>query len=79
MGTSANGERNLMNQRSSGLRNRRQFLAQAAAVGAAAATPYVITSPALGGADRPAASERITLGCIGHWATHPSSQKGTSP
>ena len=31
----------------------------------AAAAPYIITSSALGGADRPAASERITLGCIG--------------
>ena len=30
-----------------------------------AAAPYVIGSTALGGRGRPAASERITLGCIG--------------
>ena len=54
-----------MNHRSSAWPNRRQFLAQAAASGVVAATPYVITSAALGGEDRPAASQRITMGCIG--------------
>jgi predicted dehydrogenase len=54
-----------MNRRQSALLNRRQFLVPVAAVGVAAAAPYVITSPALGGADRPAASDRITMGCIG--------------
>ncbi len=34
-------------------------------VGAALAAPYVITSNALGGAEKPAASERITMGTIG--------------
>lgn len=34
-------------------------------VGAALAAPYVITSNALGGAERPAASQRITMGAIG--------------
>ncbi|MHC4405464.1 MAG: Gfo/Idh/MocA family protein [Planctomycetota bacterium] len=41
---------------------RRGFVRRA---GAALAAPYVITSTALGGAGRPAASERITLGAIG--------------
>ncbi|MBM4019530.1 MAG: Gfo/Idh/MocA family oxidoreductase [Planctomycetes bacterium] len=41
---------------------RRAFLRGAAA---ALAAPYVITSTALGAADRPAASERLTLGHIG--------------
>jgi hypothetical protein len=41
---------------------RRQFLAGTAA---AAATPYVITTAALGNADTPPASERVTLGHIG--------------
>ncbi len=45
---------------------RRQFLTRAVAVtGAAAMAPYVITSTALGGEGRPAASERITMGFIG--------------
>jgi glucose-fructose oxidoreductase len=42
--------------------NRRRFLKSAAVV---AAAPYVITSSALGNADTPPASERITLGHIG--------------
>ena len=42
--------------------NRRRLLKGAAA---AAAAPYVITSTALGNADTPPASERITLGHIG--------------
>jgi predicted dehydrogenase len=54
-----------MNHRPSVRPNRRQFLAQAAACGVVAAAPYVITSSALGGEDRPAASQRITMGCIG--------------
>ena len=41
---------------------RRSFLAGTAA---AAAAPYVITSAALGNADKPPASERVTLGHIG--------------
>ena len=41
---------------------RRSFLAGTAA---AAAAPYVITSTALGNADTPPASERVTLGHIG--------------
>ena len=41
---------------------RREFLKTA---GAAAAIPYVITSSALGAADRPPASERIVMGGIG--------------
>ncbi len=41
---------------------RRQFLAQSCA---AVAVPYVITSTALGGEGRPAASERIVMGGIG--------------
>ncbi len=41
---------------------RRDFLKAAAA---AAAAPYVITSPALGGSGRPAASNRIAMGFIG--------------
>ena len=47
---------------------RRDFLKGAAvAAGAAAAVgmPYVITSTALGGAGKPAASDRIVMGCIG--------------
>jgi len=51
-----------MNDRRSVLLHRRQFLARTAA---AVAAPYVITSSARGGEDRPAASERITMGCIG--------------
>ena len=42
--------------------SRRDFIKTA---GAAAAAPYVITSAALGNADRPAASERIVMGGIG--------------
>jgi predicted dehydrogenase len=42
--------------------SRREFLKTA---GAAVAAPYVITSAALGNADRPAASERIVMGGIG--------------
>jgi len=41
---------------------RRKFLATA---GAAVAAPYVITSAALGNAEKPAASERIVMGGIG--------------
>ena len=41
---------------------RRSLLARTAA---AAAAPYVITSAALGNAEKPAASERVTLGHIG--------------
>ena len=44
---------------------RREFLKQTGAVGAAFAAPYVITSTALGGEGRPAASERIVMGGIG--------------
>jgi predicted dehydrogenase len=42
---------------------RRKFLRQAA--GALVAAPLVVSSTALGNANRPAASERITMGCIG--------------
>jgi len=46
--------------------DRRQFLRRAAAAAAAvAAAPYVITSAALGTADQPPASDRITVGFIG--------------
>jgi hypothetical protein len=46
--------------------SRRQFLKRTAAVtGAAVVGPYMITSTALGGAGRPAASQRLTMGCIG--------------
>jgi len=41
---------------------RRGFLSQAAT---AVAAPYVLTSTALGAADKPAASERLTIGHIG--------------
>ncbi len=41
---------------------RRSFLQKASAI---AAAPYVITSAALGNQDRPAASERITIGYLG--------------
>ncbi len=43
--------------------NRRQFLKAAGA--AAISTPLIITSSALGSADRPAASDRIVMGGIG--------------
>ena len=42
--------------------NRRRLLKTAAA---AVAAPYLITSTALGNADTPPASERVTLGHIG--------------
>jgi predicted dehydrogenase len=46
--------------------SRRLFLKRsAAAAGAALVGPYMITSTALGGAGRPAASNRLTMGCIG--------------
>jgi len=46
--------------------NRRQFLKRATGVTAGALTfPYLIPSSALGGAGRPAASNRIVMGCIG--------------
>ncbi len=44
---------------------RRQLLRRAAAGTAAVATPYILTSGALGGEDQLPASERITLGVIG--------------
>ena len=45
---------------------RRQFLKRATTVGAVAAGfPYIVPSSALGFADTPAPSERITLGLIG--------------
>jgi len=45
--------------------SRRQFLKRAAATGGLVAAPYVITSNALGGEGRPAASERISVGYLG--------------
>ena len=42
--------------------SRRRFLKT---TGAAVAAPYIITSTALGNADRPAASDRIVMGGIG--------------
>ncbi len=45
--------------------SRRLFLKGAAAGGAVLAAPYVITSSALGAADRPPASDRIVMGGIG--------------
>ena len=50
-----------MNNRTQ-LASRRRFLKTAAATVAA---PYVITGSALGDENRPAASQRITMGCIG--------------
>ncbi len=44
---------------------RREFLRDALAGGAALAAPWIIRASALGAADRPAASDRITVGCIG--------------
>lgn len=44
---------------------RREFLRRAAAMSSAAALPWIVSSSALGGAGRAAASERITLGVIG--------------
>jgi predicted dehydrogenase len=54
-----------MRRRSKDHCSRRQFLSRVAAAGALAAAPYAITSTALGGNGRPAASERITVGFIG--------------
>ncbi len=45
--------------------NRRQFLRLAAGGAAAVALPYMIPSTALGAGERPAPSERITVGFIG--------------
>ncbi|MFC1596532.1 Gfo/Idh/MocA family protein [Planctomycetota bacterium] len=46
--------------------NRREFLRRAAAGGAVAvALPYVVPAAALGAGERPAASERITVGFLG--------------
>jgi predicted dehydrogenase len=46
--------------------NRRQFLKRATGITAGALTfPYLIPSSALGGAGRPAPSNRIVMGCIG--------------
>jgi predicted dehydrogenase len=45
--------------------NRRRFLKQVAAAGAAAAAPYVIPAAALGAEGRPPASERIVTGYLG--------------
>jgi len=45
--------------------SRREFLKTAGAASAAMAIPYVITSSALGDADRPPASDRIVMGGIG--------------
>jgi len=54
-----------MNRRNNGF-GRRAFLRRTGAAAAAAlAAPYVITSDALGAADRPAASDRIVMGAIG--------------
>jgi predicted dehydrogenase len=45
--------------------DRRKFLQRAAAIGAAVAAPAIVPASALGAADRPAPSNRITVGCIG--------------
>ncbi|MFH1267496.1 MAG: twin-arginine translocation signal domain-containing protein, partial [Planctomycetota bacterium] len=46
--------------------DRRRFLKRAAAAGATVATaPYLITSTALGNAEKPPASDRIPVGFIG--------------
>jgi predicted dehydrogenase len=45
--------------------DRRKFLQTAGALATATAAPYVITSSALGNAETPPASERITVGHIG--------------
>ena len=45
--------------------NRREFLRDVTAAAGAFAAPYVITSSALGGGGRPAASNRIVMGAIG--------------
>jgi predicted dehydrogenase len=45
--------------------SRREFLGRAAVGGVAAATPYAITSAALGNAEKPPASDRITVGFVG--------------
>jgi predicted dehydrogenase len=44
---------------------RRQILKRAAQAGLASAAPYMLTSSALGADDKPAASERLTIGFIG--------------
>jgi hypothetical protein len=51
-----------MNQSTDKRWNRRQFLRRAAAASGIVAAPYVITSAALGGEGRPAASERVVIG-----------------
>ncbi len=45
--------------------DRRGFLKTSAAIAGAAAVPWIVPSSALGADDRPAPSERITLGLIG--------------
>ncbi len=46
--------------------SRRQFLKRASGITAGAMTfPYIVSSSALGQAGRPAASDRIVMGCIG--------------
>ena len=45
--------------------SRRLFLKGVAAAGGLLAAPYVLTSAALGAADRPPASDRIVMGGIG--------------
>jgi len=55
-----------MNQPASHRSDRREFLGRAAATaGAAVVAPYAITSAALGNAEQPPASDRITVGFIG--------------
>ena len=54
-----------MNGRSEARGNRRRFLKQVAAAGAAAAAPCVIPGSALGAEGRPPASERIVTGYLG--------------
>ena len=53
--------------------SRRRFLKS---TGAAIGAPYVITSSALGAGDRPAASERITMGTIGVGGRGTSDMRG---
>ena len=46
--------------------NRRTFIKRSAgALGSAVALPYLVTDTALGGSGATAASNRITIGCIG--------------
>jgi len=56
-----------MRHRANNRCHRREFLKRAAATGPtlAAVAPYVITSAALGNAEKPAASDRIAVGFIG--------------